>query len=70
MIPLPLYLRGNFIHPAVDPDANPMGYFILNCDSSCNFNVNTAKFRNVMQIDGTENFDLTKFNALLLQPLV
>ncbi|MBX9887247.1 MAG: T9SS type B sorting domain-containing protein [Flavobacteriaceae bacterium] len=59
---------GTSFNSAVDPDANP-GWDIsfLNCDSSCNFNVNTAKISQCdANRDGTENFDLTKFNALVV----
>jgi gliding motility-associated-like protein len=59
---------GTTFNSATDPDANS-GWDIsfLNCTSSCNINVTTAKVSQCdANRDGSENFDLSKLNSLLV----
>nr|WP_315156575.1 T9SS type B sorting domain-containing protein [uncultured Flavobacterium sp.] len=59
---------GTTFNSATDPDANS-GWDIsfLNCTSSCNINVTTAKISQCdANHDGSENFDLSKLNAAVV----
>lgn len=59
---------GTTFNSATDPDANS-GWDIsfLNCTSSCNINVTTAKVSQCdANRDGSENFDLSKLNSLVV----
>jgi gliding motility-associated-like protein len=59
---------GTTFNSAIDPDANS-GWDIsfLNCTSSCNINVTTAKLSQCdANHDGSENFDLSKLNSLIV----
>lgn len=59
---------GTSFNSATDPDANP-GWDIsfLNCTSSCNINVSNAKISQCdANRDGSENFDLSKLNSLVV----
>ncbi|MDZ4330967.1 MAG: hypothetical protein U0945_10370, partial [Flavobacterium sp.] len=59
---------GTTFNSATDPDANS-GWDIsfLNCTSSCNINVTTAKISQCdASHDGSENFDLSKLNSLVV----
>jgi gliding motility-associated-like protein len=59
---------GTTFNSAIDPDANS-GWDIsfLNCTSSCNINVTTAKISQCdANHDGSENFDLSKLNAAVV----
>lgn len=59
---------GTTFNSAIDPDANP-GWDIsfLNCSSSCNINVTTAKISQCdANRDGSENFDLSTLNSLVV----
>ncbi|GIZ09959.1 T9SS type B sorting domain-containing protein [Flavobacterium sp. UMI-01] len=59
---------GTTFNSAIDADANP-GWDIsfLNCTASCDINVKTAKISQCdSNRDGTENFDLTKLNPLVV----
>lgn len=61
---------GTTFDSAVDPDANP-GWDIsfLNCSSSCDINVKTAKISQCdANRDGSENFNLSTLNSLLVTP--
>jgi large repetitive protein len=59
---------GTTFNSALDPDANA-GWDIsfLNCTSSCNINVTNAKLSQCdANHDGSENFDLSKLNPLVV----
>ncbi|MEL1254284.1 T9SS type B sorting domain-containing protein [Flavobacterium sp. DGU38] len=59
---------GTSFNSATDPDANS-GWDIsfLNCTSSCNINVTNAKISQCdTNRDGSENFDLSKLNSLVV----
>lgn len=59
---------GTSFNSAIDPDANA-GWDIsfLNCNTNCDFTVTTAKISQCdANHDGSENFDLTNFNTLVV----
>ncbi|MGL3000735.1 T9SS type B sorting domain-containing protein [Flavobacterium sp. RSSB_23] len=63
---------GTIFNSAKDPDANP-GWDIsfLNCNSNCDISVKTAKLTQCdSNRDGSENFDLSKLNSLIVNSTV